>query len=112
MINVMEKAESLAVAIGESAEYTEYIVLLKKVQEEPELYSRLNEYRRRCFDIQMSSDVDATQQLEHLQMEFSELLSNGKISRVLNAEQVFCKMMRQINEKIMGSIEEMDISFL
>lgn len=112
MINVMEKAEALSAAIEESAEYREYIALLKKLQKEPELYSRLNEYRRRSFEIQMSSDVDAIQQLENLQMEFAELLTDGKISRLLSAEQVFCKMMRQINEKIMGSIEEMDVSFL
>lgn len=112
MVNVMEKAQALASAIEESTEYTEYIGLLKKVQTEPEVYARLNEYRRKSFEIQVSSDVDSTQQLENLQIEFSELLADGKISRLLSAEQVFCKMMRQINEKIMGSIEEMDISFL
>lgn len=112
MINVMEKAKELSSAITESAEYREYITLLKKIQEEADLYSRLNEYRKRSFYIQISNDTDAIRHLEELQVEFSELLSDGKISRFLSAEQAFCKMMRQINARIMGSIEEMDISFL
>lgn len=112
MVNVMEKAEALASAIEKSTEYTEYIDLLKKLQAEPELYAHLNEYRKKSFDIQVSSDVDSSQKLENLQVEFSDLLSDGKISRFLGAEQAFCKMMRQINERIMESIEEMDVSFL
>lgn len=112
MVNVVEKADALASAIAESKEYKEYINLLKHIQGEPDLYSRFNEYRRRSFEIQVSSDVDAVNQLENLRAEFSEFLTNSKVSRVLSAEQVFCKMMRQVNAKIMESIEEMDVSFL
>ena len=112
MSDVLEKAEALADAIAKSAEYAEYISMLKEIQREPELYARFNEYRKRSFEIQVSSDIGAAQQLESLQMEFADLLSDGKISRALSAEQVFCKMMRKVNAKIMGSIEEMDVSFL
>ncbi len=112
MSNVLEKAGVLADAIADSAEYMEYISLLKKLQEDPDLYARFNEYRKRSFEIQVSSDVDAAQQLENLQKEFTDLLSDGQISRTLSAEQEFCKMMRKVNAKIMGSIEEMDVSFL
>lgn len=112
MINVIEKADILASAIADSGEYKEYISLLKNIQTEPDLYARFNEYRKKSFEIQVSSDVDAVNQLENLRGEFSELLANSKVSRVLSAEQVFCKMMRQINAKIMESIDEMDVSFL
>jgi cell fate (sporulation/competence/biofilm development) regulator YlbF (YheA/YmcA/DUF963 family) len=112
MINVLEQAEHLADAIQKSGEYTEYISLLKKLQEEPDLYARLNDYRKRSFEVQMSSDSDAVKQLENLQVEFAELLADARVSRFLSAEQAFCKMMRQVNEKIMGSIEQMDVSFL
>ncbi len=112
MGNVVEKADALASAIAESKEYKDYISLLKIIQGEPDLYSHFNEYRRRSFEIQVSSDVNAVNQLENLRLEFSELLTNSKVSRVLSAEQIFCKMMRQVNAKIMESIEEMDVSFL
>jgi len=112
MTEIMEKAEALQNAIRESTEYTEYINMQGALQKEPDLYERLNEYRRRSFEIQLSDDVDAHTKLEKLHGEFSDFLADGKVSRFIRAEQAFCKLMRQVNEKILGGIQEMDISFL
>jgi len=112
MANVIEKAEELASAIQKSVEYTDYIRLQKEVQNDKELYEKLGEYRRRCFEVQFSDDVDATSKMENIRNEYSEILLNGRVGRFMNAEQAFCKLMREVNTKIMESIDQMDVSFI
>lgn len=111
MKTVIEQTEVLVESIQESDEYSEYKRLLKTVMQDENLYEKVNEFRRRNFVVQVEKSSDVLEEIDKLQKEYADLLNNLLIKEFLAAEQIMCKMMRQINNRVLESLE-MDISFL
>ena len=78
-----------------------------------QIYGGMNEYRKRCFLLQMSgADSDSyLDDIARLRNEFGYILDNSLVNEFLIAEQRLNKMTRQINASILDCIN-LDIDFL
>lgn len=111
MKNVEHHTNSLINAIKESNEFIEYQVLLKNVMQDPALYDKINEIRKKSLSLQFSNDLNLIEESDKLYSEYEQVLRNPLVNNFFSAEQIFCKMIRDMNDKIMGSLD-VDIEFL
>ena len=105
MNNVMKKTDELIDAIQSSNEYLQYQMLQKTISKNTDLYNRLNDYRRRNFEIQMQGHDNAEDEIQNLANEYAD------IKDFLVAEQRYIKMLRRMNKKIDNQIH-VNIEFL
>lgn len=80
-------------------EYNHYRNLLKRVKEQPELYGRIGEFRRRGISLRLWENT--IQANNELQKEFGDLQSNGLANDFLVAERQYCRMVRELQEKFL-----------
>ena len=111
MKNVEDRTNSLINAIRESHEFKEYQVLLKNVMQDQALYDKINEIRRKSLALQFSNHLNLIEESDKLYSEYEEILCNPLVIHFFSAEQVYRKMTRDMNDKIMGSLD-IDIGFL
>ncbi|MCR5607635.1 MAG: YlbF family regulator [Lachnospiraceae bacterium] len=111
MNNVEYSTKSLIRAIRTSNEYNHYHRVLEKIKHDEYLYVGMNEYRKRCFLLQMGNDDTYLDDLDKLRYEFKEILNNSLVSEFLIAEQRLNKMTRQINASILDCVN-LDVNFL
>lgn len=111
MGKIKECTQALIEAVQDSSEYKEYHEMLDSITSQPELYSRVNEYRRKNFMIQIDGGDNVQGRIADLQMEFAEILANAQVQKFINADIKLGKRMRKISDKVLEGAG-MDISFL
>lgn len=111
MKNVMQKADALIEAIETSNEFAQYQFLQKAIMKEEDVYNRLNDFRRRNFEIQMNPQVDAMNSSANLYQEYADVLNRTEVKEFLNAEQRYIKMLRRIYHKL-DKHTDVNIDFL
>ena len=111
MKKVAETTQDLIQAIQDSEMYSNYHRLYAEIEKNPDLVKRVNEYRKRRFEIHVSNTQDYSNMHEELLMEFKDIHRNELALEFLIAERHFSNMMKQINHTILDSVN-MDISFL
>ena len=111
MKKVAQATQELIQSIQDSEHYSNYHRLYDELQKNPILLKRVNEYRKRRFEIQVSNDQDFTNMQDELAKEFKDIHSNELALEFLIAERHFSNMMKQVNHTILDSVN-MDIGFL
>ncbi len=112
MDTITYKTQSLIREIRRSKDYITYQRLQKKIEENTELFQRLNEYRRRSFLLHNSPDVgNVMQEVRALREEYKTELSLPEVTEYLIVEQKVCKMIRSVSEAIADGIK-VDYRFL
>lgn len=111
MNNVEYNTKNLIRAIRTSNEYNHYHRVLEKIKQDEYLYVGMNEYRRRCFMLQMGNDDTYLDDIAKLGNEFQEILNSNLVAEFLIAEQRLNKMTRQINASILDCVN-LDVDFL
>ncbi|HAU85376.1 MAG TPA: hypothetical protein DCW90_07710 [Lachnospiraceae bacterium] len=111
MKKVVETTNDLIQVIKESNEYKKYHELYAEIMKNPELLFRVNEYRKRRFEIHLSNVQNYSNMHEELCKEFNDIHSNELTLEFLIAEKHFSNMMKQVNHAILDSVN-MDIGFL
>lgn len=107
MDNYIRKAAmTFAKEVKQSEVYQEYERLLARLKEQPELYGKVNEFRKRNFDIQNNGSPDnMMERLEELDREYAWLRENALVDDFLDAEVRFCRMMQEIDALIVGELD-------
>jgi len=111
MNNVEFNTKNLIKAIRTSNEYNHYHRLLDKIKQNDELYTNMNEYRKRSFMLQMADGDTYLDDIARLRDEFEVVVNNSLVSEFLIAEQRLNKMTRQINSSVIDCIN-LDVDFL
>ena len=92
--------------------YNQYRRLQMKIEKDPELYKRVNEFRSACFAIQNKPDGPGdTGELYGLYEAYSDILMNSDVRELLSAEHGMSILMNQVMEQIYSSLD-IDVSFL
>ena len=78
-------------AIKESDVSRKYYEQRERLKDCPEQYKRVNEFRRRNFEIQNTSQQD-----EAFEKEYEEFREDSMVDDFLRAELAFCRMMQEI----------------
>lgn len=98
-MNIMQQTDALIEAIETSNEFAQYHLLQNAIMKE-DVYNRLNDFRRRSFEIQMNSQVDVMDSSANLYQEYADILNRTEVKEFLNAEQRFIRMLRRIHQEI------------
>lgn len=104
MTQIKEATENLIKIICESDVYREYENCKEQLNRYPELKRKTDEFRSRNFEIQ-NSQADVYSEADYLQKEYRDILNNPMVRSYLDAENAFCKIMQQINYKLIEELE-------
>ncbi|MCR5279260.1 MAG: YlbF family regulator [Lachnospiraceae bacterium] len=88
-----------------TVEYNDYRILLDRIKEEPRLYDRVLEYRRKNFNILQDDIEDDIAQMDDLVNEYDDLLGNPLVNDFITAEAAFCKMVRDFTTSVTDELE-------
>lgn len=111
MHRVEEETYDLVEAIKDSREYSQYQWLYLEIKKNEELSRRLDEFRRRRFELEMADVEEGLDAQRKLAEEFREFLIDPLAAQFLSAEYTYCKMVRQAVYRITECLD-MEIDFL
>lgn len=101
MNEVEQLMEELIRKLPETRSYNQYQTLLRRVKEQPELYGRIGDFRRRSLWIRTAENIDQVHEANELQNEFKDLQSNGLANDFMVAERQYCSMIRELQNKLL-----------
>lgn len=104
MSNIDNNVDRLISTIKESAVYKEYQKQLSEVKKNPELKEKIDEFRKRNFELQNSEDI-ALDKMEELEKEYADFREIPLVSDFLAAELAFCRMMQEMNRRIIEAVQ-------
>lgn len=105
MEDVTRCTEELQRAIQKSRAYREYQEARALLDENPELKQKTDEFRGRNYQIQNSGDLDYFTEMEKLEMEYGEIRKHPLVSRYLETELSFCRMVQKIQESLVDAMD-------
>lgn len=109
---IEEKAKELAELIRSSQEYKNYLLCRGILEEDAELYKRVNDFRRENFMLQVEEDADKLyDEFGRIQSEFAPVRRDIRVSGFLQYEHLVCRMLQRIDEILLEKLD-FDIDFL
>ncbi len=104
--NVEIYTMALIRVIHDSDAYKDYKAVRKRLAEDPELKNRVNQYRKECYHLQNSGDVDSLyERTQRFDEQYDDLLKNPLVEEYLKCELALCRMLQQIASKVVESVE-------
>ena len=86
--------------------YKRYSIQLEKIKENPELFAQVNEYRRRNYELQNTSQIDELfDKMYFFEREYEKFRENPVVDDFLSAELAFCRMMQAIDIYITSELK-------
>lgn len=104
MNRVDEAADALAAALLSSEVYLEYKRKLDEVKKFPQLKERIDEYRRKNYELQCSPDY-AFDKMEEFEREYRRFREDSLVSEFLAAELALCRLIQSINGRLVEAID-------
>lgn len=94
---VLEVTKFFISELKHSPEYREYELKLEKIKAQPELHARVNEFRKRNFEIQSNEAPEhLMDRLEALEQEYADILGLSPVEGFLVAELAYCRMIQEV----------------
>lgn len=104
--DIMIAAKEFAETIQKSDTYQKYYFQREKIKRQPDLYDKVNEYRRKNYELQNTADSeDLFDRMEAFEKEYEKFRENPLVDDFLRAELAFCRMMQDINELLTTEID-------
>ncbi len=107
MDELQESLDRLVRAVKDSPEYKEYLRMRAKIHMEPEKEKAVNEFRARNYKLHAYSGADLFAEADVMEKEYAPLRSQPNVNEFLAAELAVCRMVQNINFRLM---EEIDFS--
>ena len=90
--------QALIDAIHRSDAYRNFMIVKEKIDKDPELKTKLNDFRRRSYELQNRKEgKDFYTEIERFEVEFHELRKETMISEFLQNEMEICRIIQQVN---------------
>lgn len=104
---LMVAAQKLVDAMKSTSSYRSYKIQCEKINKQPEMKRRVDEYRSRNFDIQNSNlpGEEVLRKQQQLQQEYSDVLYDIVVTDFLAAELDLCRMVQEINLFVTESLD-------
>ncbi|MBO5242506.1 MAG: YlbF family regulator [Lachnospiraceae bacterium] len=107
MLELHEQLDEFIVALKHSKVYLEYQEQLKRLCAQPELKQRVDDYRRRNYEIQtQSQQQNMFDEMERFQRESEHLRDIPMVHDFLNAELALCRMIQKVTTTIVEAVSE------
>lgn len=104
MNNIDNATDEFIAAILATDVYASYRQELEKVKREPGLKDQIDDYRKRNFEFQSSTDNDFNK-LDRFEKEYENFRANPLVADFLAAELDLCRMMQRINTRITAGLD-------
>ena len=92
--------------IHDSDTYKEYKAVRQRLEKETELKRQINQYRKECYQLQNSGDVESLyERTQRFDEEYSEFLKNSLVEDYLRCELAICRMLQQIATRVVESVD-------
>lgn len=105
MTDLTSMSNQVVEAIRNTPEYSEFIRLLNKLREDPELYRRVDEMRDKNFLIQQGDIGDPYDMMDALTNEYEDVINNKSVGEFINAEVALCRMIHEFNRNVTAGLE-------
>ena len=103
--NVNQAVEQMVQAIRNTDAYMEYRRQLGRIKEQPELKAQIDRFRQENFELQNSVQSDELfDRTDEFSRRLEEFRKNPLVDAFLNAELDFCRMIQEINGKIVEAV--------
>ena len=101
MNRAIEMAKELNQVVRGRVEYRTYQEAAYRLQQNPELFAKYNEFRRRNHDLQFREDADVLyDEVFQLVREYDTILQDSLVHEFILAEQRFCLMMQEVYNSV------------
>ncbi len=105
MNRVEELTEELLNAIKESDIYRDYIREQAKLQLDPDLMERVDNYRTMNFRMQQDASRDHFTLSEQVSQELAELRKIPEVNAYLDSELAICRELQKVCRTLIGGVE-------
>lgn len=105
---IMRRAEALEADIKNSETYLEYIKARDIIRQRPELYSKVNEFRRKNYEIQnskSSSDLFDAVETITANKDYNDFRKDPQVDSFLEAELALCRLMQDTCGIVVNGID-------
>lgn len=110
MANPYDQAHELAKAIQESSDFQELKNLQAEIEKEETSKRMFDDFRSMQMELsmkQMQGQEITPEEMEKANKLFETIKLNPTISKLLDAEQKFSKIMEDLNKIVMGPLQEL-----
>lgn len=104
MDKVTECLDALIEEMRESRAYQNYLWMEEELEKDPDLKSRVDDYRIRNYRLQQSENVDLYDAVDSLERDSYALRKSEKANDYLEAELEVCKMVQKVQDCISEEI--------
>ena len=104
MDKVTECLNALIEEMLESRAYQNYLCMEQELEKDPDLKSRVDDYRIRNYRLQQSENVDLYDAVDSLERDSCALRKSEKANAYLEAELEVCKMVQKVQDCISEAI--------
>lgn len=107
MLELHEQLDEFIVKLKHTKVYLEYEEQLRRLCEQPELKQRVDDFRRRNYEIQTQSYQDNMfDEMERFQKESEHLRDIPIVHDFLSAELALCRMIQRVTTTIVEAVSE------
>lgn len=103
MNSIDNATDEFITAILATDVYANYRHELEKVKREPNLKKQIDDFRKRNYEFQSSTDNDFNK-LDRFEKEYENFRANPLVADFLAAELDLCRMMQRINTRITAGL--------
>ena len=104
--DVSEKVDALVESIKASNIYNNYLLQKSRVEKEPELKKKIDDFRRENFEVQQNyQGAELDNKIEEFEMRYASFRQNPLVDQFFSAELAFCRMMQEIYTKITAEVD-------
>ena len=106
---VYDEANNLAKAIQESREYVEYKEAKEKVNQDPEMKAKIDDFEKTRYEVQAMAfqGKDSPEKMQKLQEMYNILNNDKKIKDYFDTEVRFNIMLADVNKIISESVKDL-----
>ena len=106
MEKVTKCTVDLVAAIRESSAYKQFEEVKLKLKADPELYARVNQFRRQNYELQNTKDnAEWIEKLRKFEKENEELRQNEMVEEFLMTELAICRQLQRINKELAAAVD-------
>ena len=106
MSEIEHEIQILIEAVKASATYKEYDRQKELLKADEELKRQVDEYRKENFLLQNASDDGHLEErMEQFSEKYADFVEMPKVSAFLDAEVNLCRMMQELSERIVASLD-------
>ena len=106
--DIRKRSADLAEEIMNSATYHEYAKQRDLIRQDPELYAKVNEFRRKNYEFQnlrSASDLYDTVETIRSNKDYNEFRKNPLVESFLSAELALCRLMQEACQLVVSRID-------